>query len=154
MAESPLSRFIQIWCHPSYPPDPVQQSDLEMVEERFGFSLPQDYKAEVLNVGLPKPTIALLSSIVEAELELADVSNFLSPTEIVEQTEEWRDIGLPKNLVAFASDCMGNLFAFDSRARGNTAIWLFDHDFGDVAEVANDFTSWIERFCRVEPVLE
>jgi hypothetical protein len=154
MSESPLSQFVRIWCHPSYPPDSVQQTDLEAVEKRYSFLLPESYKQEVLSVGLPRPTAALLNSIVELELELADVSNFLSPVEIVERTEGWRDINLPKNLIAFAADCSGNLFAFETQSGASATVWFFDHDSGEVSEAATDFANWIERFCRIEPVVE
>jgi len=47
---------------------------------------------------------------------MRDVSDFLRPSEMVTVTEDWRDMGLPEELVAFAADCMGNLFCFSAKA--------------------------------------
>lgn len=96
------------------PPDPVVESDLRRVEQHLDMRLPDDYRQAVLTVGLPRPTIALLDAIVERELDLHDVSNFYSPQEIIEETTDWHEIGMPEKLIAFASDCCGNKFCFHS----------------------------------------
>lgn len=50
----------------------------------------------------------LLDKIVDIELDIADVSEFLNPSDIVETTFNWHELGLPSELVAFATDCSGN----------------------------------------------
>src|SRR5687767_10607348 len=111
-----LSRFIALWTHPDYAPDPVSEDQLENAEGRLQTRLPTDYRNAVLQLGLPRPTIELLDVIVDRELALRDVSDFLNPAEIVSVTEDWRDLGLPEELVAFATDCMGNLFCLPTEA--------------------------------------
>ncbi|MBC6982097.1 SMI1/KNR4 family protein [Caulobacter sp. 17J80-11] len=149
-----LDAFVRKWTHPDYAPDAVAPAALEQAEARLGCRFPPAYREAVLGTGLPRPTIALLSSIVDRELDIADVSNFFDPAEIVETTEGWRELGLPEHLIAFAGDCSGNLFAFDRRTASDaeSPVWLFDHDFGTVRKVADSFTDWIAAFCAIDPV--
>lgn len=145
-----MSRFVAMWSHPESVPTPVDPERLESAEVRLGTRLAADYREAVLPHGLPQPTIALLDAIVDRELDLHDVSAFLSPDEIVETTQAWRELGLPADLVAFAADCGGNLFCFRSAGEAAVApVEFFDHDFGDVRTVAHSFTEWIEAYCRI-----
>ena len=147
-----LERFIRKWTHQDYPPEKAAGPDLEAVEARFGFVLPEDYRQAVLAHGLPRPTIALLDGILAADLDFPDVSDFFAPEEIVRLTDDWRGGGMPDHLVAFADDCGGNLFCFDAGPGADRAtVWFWDHDDGSVTAAADSFTTWIERFCSVEP---
>lgn len=147
-----LERFIEKWTHEDYTPEKVASPDLDAVEARFGFALPEDYRVAVLAHGLPRPTIALLDGILAAEAPFADVSDFFAPEEIIRLTEDWRGGGMPEHLVAFADDCGGNLFCFDAGPGANrSTVWFWNHDDGGVTVAADSFTSWIERFCSVEP---
>jgi hypothetical protein len=145
-----MDRFIAKWTHPESTPDEVDPERLESAEARLRIRLPADYREAVLTHGLPRPTIALLNAIVDGELELPDVRAFLSPDEMVESTEDWRELGLPADLVAFATDGSGNLFCFRSQSTPEAPqVFYFDHDFGDVRMVAPSFTAWIEAYCRI-----
>jgi len=148
-----LSRFISLWTNPDYAPAPVSSEDLAGVERRLQMQLPSDYKEAVLEFGLPRPTTELLDAICNRQLDLRDVSDFLSPDEIVEETSEWRDLGLPEELLAFAKDCMGNLFCFlsDTNEGGVRSVFFWDHDSKEVDTVASSFSGWIEGFCGVAP---
>ncbi|WP_288410369.1 SMI1/KNR4 family protein [uncultured Sphingomonas sp.] len=151
-----LEQFIQRWTSPHYPPERISPSGLDAAERELGAQLPADYRDAVLQAGLPRPTIALLDAIVDGEISLRDVSEFLAPSEIVENTHASRGGGMPQQLIVFATDCVGNMFCFDAeRLRANAAdqaaIWFFDHDFCTVEQEAPDFTTWIDRFCKVEP---
>lgn len=148
-----LSRFTTLWTHPDSAPAPVCEVELERAEGRLDTRLPTDYRAAVLEVGLPRPTIALLDAIVDRELDVRDVSEFLSPVEIVSVTEDWRNLGLPGELVAFATDCMGNLFCFPRTVGAGTLVPVvfFDHDDRTVDVIAPSFTRWVEELCRVAP---
>jgi hypothetical protein len=147
-----LEGFIEKWTHEDYPPETVVASDLDAVEARFGFVLPDDYRQAVLAHGLPRPTIALLNGILAADLEFPDVSDFFAPEEMVRLTDDWRGGGMPDHLVAFASDCGGSLFCFDASSGADRAtVWFWDHDDGSLTSAADSFTTWIDRFCSVEP---
>ena len=105
----------------------------------------------MLAVGLPRPTIALLDAIVERELDLASLGDFYSPDEIVTETIDWRERGLPAELVVFAGDESGNKFCFPADRSAGEGVWFFDHDFGTIREIALSFGAWIEELCAVEP---
>lgn len=152
-----LARFAEIWTSAAYPPASVAEEDLNTAERRLGVRLPEAYRREVLQVGLPSPTIALLSAIVERQLDLESLGDFYTPDEIVEVPESWRDLGMPDRLIAFASDGGGNQFCFDTGqpvngSAGDAAVWFYDHDFGTVREIASSFDDWIQAFCTIEPL--
>ena len=146
-----MSRFITLWTHPDYPPEPVMEDELDTSERRLNTRLPSDYRDAVLAFGLPRTIAALLSTICDRELELRDVGDFFSPQGMVERTEDWRDCGLPEELVAFASDCMGNLFCFpvDPNNSREQPVLFWDHDDKSFETVAPSFARWIEDFCRL-----
>lgn len=150
-----LRDFNDKWASPAYPPDPVSEHDLRLAEQLLGVAFPSDYRDAVLQVGLPRPTIALLDAIVERELDLAPLGDFYAPNEIVEETRGWREIGMPEELIAIAGDGMGNKFCFDSKGlkRGTAdgqAVWFFDHDFDTTEVIAPSFDAWIGALCAVE----
>jgi hypothetical protein len=145
-----LERFIALWMTPDYPPRPVSEEGLRSVEARFGFACPADYREAVLRFGLVSPTLALLDTIVDRELDVADLSQLLDPKEMIESTDGWRGMGLPLDMIAFATDCCGNLFCFDEQANG-APVFLFDHDFGTTKPIAPSFTRWIEAYCALAP---
>lgn len=146
-----LNRFIALWTIAEYPPESVSAAGLDATERRLQSAFPTDYREAVLRSGLPRPTIALLDAIVDRELGIHDVSDFLNAEEIAELTEDWRAAGLPATLVAFATDCAGNLFCFptESAPRPEAHILFFDHDTGQVETIAQSFTAWIEAFCSI-----
>lgn len=56
-------------------------------------------------------------------------------------------MGLSDRKIAFASDCMGNLFVFDCEATyGTSQVWFFDHDTGDTSWVALSFAHWLQSY--------
>lgn len=142
-----LAEFARKWSHPAYPPEPVLVEDLARAENQLGGRLPAEYREAVISIGLPRPSGALLHSICEEEADFADVSEFLSADQMISSTQAWREMGLPNDKIAFASDCMGNLFAFDSvpRKQGSD-VWLFDHDTGQIVRVAASFAEWIQQY--------
>ena len=148
-----LRHFIESWTHPDSPPRPVSDEQLDAVETHFGFTFPTDYRSAVLRYGLVSPSIALLDTIVERELDLADLSELLEPDEMIASTETWREMGLPPTMVAFASDCCGNLFCFDAEGAGSAAgsVFLFDYDRGTTRRIAPSFERWIDTFCSLDP---
>lgn len=142
-----LADFASKWSHRDDAPERVLLADLERAETRLGGRLPDEYRAGLLNVGVPRPTAALLHSICEEEADFADVSEFFTADEMIASTHDWREMGLPNNKIAFASDCMGNLFAFDSSASTQgSEVWFFDHDTGQTSLAAPSFTRWIQQF--------
>lgn len=149
-----LSRFTELWTSPHYPPEPVFRGGLDDVEQRLNVRLPRDYRQAILLIGLPRPTISLLHTIVDGELDLHAVGDFYAPSKIVEETIGWREISMPEHLVAFANDGCGNQFCFDVRSSESSGVWFYDHDFQTTSLVAVSFDAWVEAFCRLTPLPE
>lgn len=146
-----LADFASKWSHPDDAPKPILPADLERAETQLGGRLPDEYRAALLNVGLPQPTGALLHSICEAEADFADVSDFFTADQMIESTRDWREMGLPNDKTAFASDCMGNLFAFDGSGKTQgSEVWFFDHDIGQTSLAAPSFAHWIQQFLELK----
>lgn len=142
-----LADFASKWSHPDNAPKPILPADLEHAETQLGGRLPDEYRVALLNLGLPRPTGALLHSICEEGADFADVSEFFTADEMIASTEAWREMGLPDSMIAFASDCMGNLFAFDGSAKTQgSEVWFFDHDTGQTSLAAPSFARWIQQF--------
>ncbi len=146
-----LQRLAALWGSDDYPPEKVTLQALAQVERELGFVFPDDYRAAVLSVDLPRPTIALLESVLEQDIEFSVVNNFFQPHDIIETTQSWHKIGLRKDLIAFANDCSGNLFCFPSSDSLRVAgtVWLWDHDFDEVDEVAKTFGDWVFDMCAI-----
>jgi len=148
-----LAQFANIWGDQDTPPIPVDLVDLKRVETAFALTLPDDYTRQVTAAGLPWAP-DLLTAIVDRRLHMHDLSHLCTPTEIIEETTDWRPIGLPENLLVIASDSMGNKFCFDitQLSDGPTqkaAIYFWDHDFGDTSKVASSFSTWIAGFVKL-----
>lgn len=150
---SALADFASKWSHADYPPKAVSVADLDRAEARLGAKLPGDYRDAVLRVGLPRPTGALLHSICEQDSDFADVSEFLAADEIVSSTQDWREMGLSDGNIAFASDCLGNLFVFDCAVTNRgSAVWFLNHDSGETSQVAASFGQWLQQYLDLKLV--
>lgn len=148
---SVLSAFVQKWCHPDYPPAKVEIHEIAVLEHTFGLVVPDDYKVEICTVGLPSPTLALLSGICERDVDLHDLSELYTPDQISRETEDWREIGMPENLIAIGRDSGGGSFCFDINELKKTrvpsaSVYYWDHDFDKVTCEATSFSSWISQF--------
>nr|WP_298470834.1 SMI1/KNR4 family protein [uncultured Erythrobacter sp.] len=125
----------------------MTEAALVMAEQELGSELPRSYKSAILRAGLPSPTIELLDFICDHEIDLPDLSDFHSPEDIASSTIDWREMGMPEHLIAFASDCSGNLFAFPTSTTGNRdEVWFFDHDFGTSDKLADSFEDWLNLY--------
>jgi hypothetical protein len=150
-----LQRFATKWGHEGYPPVTVDAGDLAITEDRLGRLLPRTYHEAVTAVGLPRPTLSLLTSIVEADADFGDVNGFLTPAEIVVELDHFRTDATPKAFVAFASDCMGDRYGFlcPPRAGARPAdgpVLRMDHETGEVSEVAASFVGWLLDYDALE----
>ena len=151
-----FARFIALWTLSDHPPVPVDPEALDGAEIRLGLLVPDEYRRCLVAHGAPSTSAALLASIIDQDVDMADVQDFFSPTDIVQVTEEWRALGLPANLIAFASDCSGNLFCFECPAppgprAPDALVWLWNQDFDRKRRVAPNFKAWISAFCDIAP---
>jgi len=97
-----------------------------------------------------------VNAIVERKLTLLDPNDFYAPADIIKLTLNWREAGMPAELVAFAGDGCGNQFCFDrdrlaGQAADSQAVFFWDREYETVRQVAPSFEAWIEALCEVEP---
>ncbi|MDQ1154767.1 hypothetical protein QE389_001966 [Brevundimonas sp. SORGH_AS 993] len=142
---SNLAELNRRWSVPDYPPTPVSAEEIAEAERNLSFSFPATYRDSVLATGLPRLTTELWEDIEAAGLDLPHLCDFLTPQETVSTTRDYRDAGMPANLVGFASDSGGNLFVFRSDT-ADDAVWMFDHDFLTVKSVAPSFEAWLKVY--------
>jgi hypothetical protein len=143
-----LQRFADRWGHPDHLPDRVDGGDLAIAEYRIGRRLPEAYIRAVTEVGLPRPTLSLLTSLIEADADTSDVRAFFTPEEIAARLDHHRTGETPEAFVAFASDSTGDRYGFlcppSREARpAEGAVLRMDHETGGVEEVATSFVDWL-----------
>lgn len=146
-----LANFAEKWGSPNYPPTAVIREDLDAAENQLTIKFPQDYRFQILSVGLPSPTLALLSAISDQDIDLHDLSSLYQPSEIISSTLDWRKIGMPEYLVAIGSDSLGNQFCFDERdlksgRAAQSPVFHWDHDFSYTEQMAPSFSVWIGSY--------
>lgn len=141
--------FIQKWTHADQTPTPVAADDLAAAERRLGVAFPKSYRDALLQLGAASATLELLDIVAERGLEIGDIQEFMTDDEIVATTETWRQLGLPRDCIAFARDSGGHLYCF---RRGADAVWLWDIEARVLEKVAPSFASWIAGFCAIDPV--
>lgn len=128
---------------------PATRTDIEKFEQDFGIFLPNDYRIFLSNFGnIWTPDI--LNLVVDKELEINDVQNFWNIDKIIyDNQNEWTSQIVPE-IIPFASDCMGNIFAFlrdELKSPKESAhVYFYDHDFNTVEKVSSSFKRWIEQF--------
>lgn len=146
-----LADFTKKWCLDTHPPTPVLRERLDEAESQLGVNFPNDYRFQILSVGLPSPTLALLSAISDHDIDMHDLSSLYQPDELVSVTRGWREIGMPEHLVAIGGDSFGSHFCFDERDLKNgklakSPVYHWDHDFDYTENVAPSFSAWIGKY--------
>ncbi|MEO6254009.1 MAG: SMI1/KNR4 family protein [Ferruginibacter sp.] len=125
------------------------QAGIDLLEKEFKIYLPSDFKTFLLHFG-DIWTPGILDLVVDKESDLNDVSQFWDVEQIIyDKKNEWTS-SVSVDIIPFASDCMGNIFAFLAndlkRQKASSAIYFFDHDFDTVEKIAESFTEWIDKF--------
>jgi len=149
-----LQRFADKWGSPDYPPDAVDSGDMAIAEHRIGRRLPESYLRAIFEVGLPRPTLSLLTSLIEADADASDIGEFFTPEEIVAGLNDYRTGETPAAYVAFASDSIGDRYGFlcppSREARpAEGPVLRMDHETGEVEVVAGSFLDWLLHYNAV-----
>ncbi len=128
---------------------PATDAQLDTTNAACDIALPASFRAFAKSVG-DAYTPNILDAITERNLEHPDVQNFMPVTDIPDDTAAYWQAGMPGNVVAFASDCMGNLFVFPRElhdvAPDDAPVLFFDHDFSTVETVAVSFDAFLLWF--------
>lgn len=141
--------FIQKWTDAEKTPTPVAADDLAAAERRLGVALPKAYRDALLQFGAASAKLELLDIVAERGLATGDIQDFMTDDEIVAATETWRQLGLPRDCIAFARDSGGDLYCF---RRGGDAVWCWDVGARALDKVAPRFADWIAAFCAIDAV--
>lgn len=150
MGNDIIRKFVEIW---GVEQDPkfASTDDIASAEKELGFALPEEYVELVTKYGsVYCPN--LLDEIVDLEAEIPDVQNFSLPSEMIEQTQMYTKAGMPVGFLAFASDCMGNMFCFKVSELNNSevaGIWFFDHDFCEIEKINENFNEWLSSYIEL-----
>lgn len=152
--EDVFRAFVEKWTHPSYRPDPVPESVLIQLEQNLKSRLPLSYKKFLQEFGPVSTTLSLLSSIVEQSLAIHNLSEFLAPGDVVEQTRAWQPLGLPADCISFGIDASGSMFCFSRATLSETelddvGVLFFDHDEGTVTSISKCFVDWLRELAEI-----
>lgn len=128
---------------------PAAEAQVEAAEAALGVLWPESYGRFALACGALY-TPSLLDLIVERKPGWSDVQQFLTPRQSVAET---RRSGLEPagTCLVWATDCMGNLFAFrdlpaSSPRFSDAPVWFFDHEENEMTIEAASFDAWLARF--------
>ncbi len=130
----------------------ASESDIEKLQKELKIIVPNDFKLFLIDYGnIYAPYI--LDIIIDNELELNEVQEFWTPERIIyDKNNEWTS-QISTDLIPFASDSMGNIFAFLTsdlkEKKESTAVYFLDHDFDTVEKLADSFTEWIDNYNRI-----
>jgi len=131
---------------------PATAAQLAVAEVALGVLWPDSYRQFATAYGAVY-TPSLLDLVVEQKTGFGDVQRFLTPKQSVTETRRWQ-LEPAGGCAAFASDCSGSFFAFRELTAteprlDDAAVWLFDHDVGEVVEQAPSFDEWLGRFLQL-----
>ena len=131
---------------------PATAVQLADAEAALGVLWPEAYRQFAMACGAVY-TPGLLDLVVERKPGFGDVQQFLTPKQSVTETRRWH-LEPEGGCAAFASDCSGSFFAFRQLSAteprpDDAAVWLFDHDAGEVVEQAASFDGWLGRFLQL-----
>lgn len=143
-----IDRFKEKWDL-NDSPNFATAEEIKHLENKLSASLPESYKYLTNKYGdIYSPDI--LGFISDKEIELFDVQSFFILNQVIEESKAHEEAGMPGGYIAFASDCMGNLFCFNLEecaiGAPEPAIWLFDHDFTEMKKISSSFIEWLNTY--------
>lgn len=130
----------------------ASESDIEKLKKELKINIPNDFELFLTEYGnIYTPDI--LDIIVDNEIDLYDVQEFWTTERIIyDKQNEWT-AQLSTDLIPFASDSMGNIFAFLTsdlkEKKESSAVYFFDHDFDTVEKLTDSFSEWIDNYNRI-----
>jgi len=141
------SFFERFYKNESFKPD--SKGEIELFEKDFKIKFPLDFR-EFLKTYGDLYTPKILDLIVDNDLEMNDVQEFWNIEQIRNDKENGWTHQSGIDLIPFALDSMGNIFAFKTdeikTSKESSNVYFFDHDFGTIDFVSKSFTNWIESF--------
>lgn len=130
-AESPVMRA----------EDVPTEDEVNAASQEIGIPFPEDYREFLLRYGGatvgPYPVFGLRPTDVMDDDRWS----------VLDVTSEVRSSGLDgvSNWIVFSEDHAGNPIGMDADGK----VWIFDHDFGGVTELAESFEEYVRTQCLV-----
>ena len=113
---------------------------LTLFHERYG----NLYTPNILDA------VCKLNESEEKTKEVFDIQNFIALNEIVSATKNYIEAGMPAGFIAFANDCMGNLFLIKKNdclsEIEDCNIYVFDHNFITIEKEYESLTDMLIFF--------
>jgi len=112
--------------------------EVEKASQEIGLAFAADYQEFILMFGG-----AMVGSFPIFGLRPVEVMGEV--WSVIDVTKRYRDDGVPgcASWVVFSEDQAGNPIGMDEDGK----VWICDHDFGGVAELAPSFEDYIRRQC-------
>ena len=132
---------------------PIEMHDIDALESQLTAILPDSYKYLISTYGLVH-TPNVMTKIVDLNVEVADVQDFLSLGDVSSLSKLYEMSGMPKGHILFASDCEGNMFCFKlaecQSKQGDAPVWFYNHSLCTIEKVSESFGDWLEQFNKLE----
>lgn len=130
----------------------ASQEEILKLESLLKIRIPDDYKIFLANYGdLWTPSV--LDILVDNDIDMPDIQQFWSVDEIIDDKLAGYTKQIAEDMVAFASDCMGNFYSFLSkdikRQQLGAPIYYFDLEFDKMHLFANSFIDLIESYNKL-----
>lgn len=124
----------------------VTYDDLAVSEAKLKYAFPASYREYVLAHGATYCP-DLLSLIVEREIAFPDIQEFILVAELPSANTMYWTGGMPVEYIAFASDCMGNMFCFNRL--GAEDIYYFDHEWCEIRDLELSFPKLLTLYIEM-----
>lgn len=146
-----IREFVETWnCNRAL--RTATTEEILETEAAIGLTLPSGYKTLVSLYG-DVYTPDILDAVVDQNLDLPNIQNFILPREALEDTRLYVSAGMPEGYFGFASDASGNMFCFSlndlAGGTGDSAVWFFDHDFVDMTKQSDSFVEWLNSYVEI-----
>jgi hypothetical protein len=128
-AESPVMRAEEV----------PTADEVDLVSQQVSVPFPDDYREFLLRYGG-----ATVGAYPVFGLRVSDVMDH-DRWALIDVTNEVRQSGVDgvSDWVIFSEDHSGNPIGMDADGK----VWIFDHDFGGVTELASGFENYIRTQC-------
>ena len=118
--------------------EPLDKDQLSKIEEHFGLSLPDDYKASLETCNRGKPTLERFDTEHQKECVLDYMVN-------LEETIAISQAIPPDNLIPIATDPFGNFIAFKIADGRIDSVVFWDHERDEISQISDSFTDFLEK---------
>ena len=118
--------------------EPLDKDQLSKIEEHFGLSLPDDYKASLETCNRGKPTLERFDTEHQTECVLDYMVN-------LEETIAIAQAIPPDNLIPIATDPFGNFIAFKIADGRIVSVVFWDHERDEISQISDSFTDFLEK---------